>query len=250
MQRIRYEWLDILRGLTILSMVAYHGMWDEVYLFGADVPWFEEWPAFLWQQSIAWSFIFLSGFCLPLARRPIRRGAVVFAASLAVTAGTLAFSPDGPIIFGVLSFLGAAMMLAGLVRRFIRRIPARTGAALSFAAFLLSYHVPHGYLGFGSARLTLPDVLYHGLPMTFLGFRDADFFSLDYFPLLPWLFLFLSGLFTCLALEAAGRLPLLRGRSFGVGQLGRVSLPIYLLHQPALYGAMLFVQEMEKNFVC
>lgn len=245
MQRIRYEWLDVLRGLTILSMIAYHGMWDEVYLFGADAPWFSSLPGFLWQQSIAWSFIFISGFCLPLASRPIRRGAVVFAAGLAVTAGTAVFSPDGPIIFGVLSFLGAAMMLSGLVRPLIRRIPARIGAAVSFTVFLLMYHVPQGYLGFGTLRLSLPAFLYSGLPMTFLGFRDADFFSLDYFPLLPWLFLFLAGVFTCCAAEGTGRLSILRGRGLGIGRLGRLSLPLYLIHQPVLYSTFLLLQETE-----
>ena len=32
--RPRYELPDSLRGLTLLSMVLYHGAWDLVYLFG------------------------------------------------------------------------------------------------------------------------------------------------------------------------------------------------------------------------
>ena len=44
------------------------------------------WQAAVWQQSICWVFILLSGFCLPLGHHPFRRGAVVFGAGALVTA--------------------------------------------------------------------------------------------------------------------------------------------------------------------
>lgn len=59
--------LDELRGLDLISMMLYHGMWDLVYLFGVRAPWYGSWQGELWQQSICWVFILLSGFCLPLA---------------------------------------------------------------------------------------------------------------------------------------------------------------------------------------
>lgn len=58
--------LDELRGLDLISMMLYHGMWDLVYLFGVRAPWYGSWQGELWQQSICWVFILLSGFCLPL----------------------------------------------------------------------------------------------------------------------------------------------------------------------------------------
>jgi len=58
--------LDELRGLDLISMMLYHGMWDLVYLFGVRAPWYGSWQGELWQQSIRWVFILLSGFCLPL----------------------------------------------------------------------------------------------------------------------------------------------------------------------------------------
>ena len=70
--------LDELRGLDLISMMLYHGMWDLVYLFGVSAPWYGSWQGELWQQSICWVFILLSGFCLPLGRHPVKRGAVVF----------------------------------------------------------------------------------------------------------------------------------------------------------------------------
>ena len=59
----RYALLDELRGLDLISMMLYHGMWDAVYLFGVVVPWYSAGQGRLWQQSICWVFILLSGFC-------------------------------------------------------------------------------------------------------------------------------------------------------------------------------------------
>ena len=63
----RYRLLDELRGLDLISMMCYHGLWDVVFLFGVQLPWYSGMPGHLWQQSICWVFILLSGFCLPLA---------------------------------------------------------------------------------------------------------------------------------------------------------------------------------------
>lgn len=53
--------LDELRGLDLISMMLYHGMWDLVYLFGVSAPWYGSWQGELWQQSICWVFLLLSG---------------------------------------------------------------------------------------------------------------------------------------------------------------------------------------------
>ena len=99
--------LDELRGLDLISMMLYHGMWDLVYLFGVRAPWYGSWQGELWQQSICWVFILLSGFCLPLGRHPVKRGAVVFGCGALVTAVTLIFMPADAVWFGVLTLLGS-----------------------------------------------------------------------------------------------------------------------------------------------
>ena len=101
--------LDELRGLDLISMMLYHGMWDLVYLFGVRAPWYGSWQGELWQQSICWVFILLSGFCLPLGRHPVKRGAVVFGCGALVTAVTLIFMPADAVWFGVLTLLGSAL---------------------------------------------------------------------------------------------------------------------------------------------
>ena len=71
--KTRLDLLDSIRGATLLSMAAYHTVWDLVYLFGVQWDWYKGGLGFLWQQSICWTFIFLSGFCWPLGRRPLKR---------------------------------------------------------------------------------------------------------------------------------------------------------------------------------
>ena len=51
-RKVRYTVLDILRGLAIISMTVYHALWDIVYMFGADIPWFRTDAGFIFQQSI------------------------------------------------------------------------------------------------------------------------------------------------------------------------------------------------------
>ena len=36
--RSRYSVLDLVRGLTLISMIAYHGTYDLVYLFSIKIP--------------------------------------------------------------------------------------------------------------------------------------------------------------------------------------------------------------------
>lgn len=58
----RYQLLDNIRGIALISMIIYHGMWDMVYIFGIDMPWYESKAAYLWQQSIAGPLLFFQGF--------------------------------------------------------------------------------------------------------------------------------------------------------------------------------------------
>lgn len=65
-----------------------------------------------------------------------------------------------------------------------------------------------------------------------------DFFSTDYFPLLPWLFLFWVGYFLHQLAGRAGMEPLRRSVCPPLGWMGRHSLVIYLLHQPVILGVL------------
>lgn len=137
----RYALLDELRGLDLVSMMLYHGCWDLVNLFGIQADWYYGLPGHLWQQSICWVFILLSGFCVQLGHHTLRRGAQVFGAGALVTAVTLLFMPEDRVIFGVLTLLGSAMLLTGLLEKPLRRIPPAAGFAISAVLFALTRNV-------------------------------------------------------------------------------------------------------------
>ena len=232
----RLDGLDTLRGVTILSMVAYHACWDLVYIFGKDWAWYRSDAAYVWQQSICWTFILLSGYCWSLGRHRLKRGLMAFGGGVLVSLVTLLFMPEDPVRFGVLTLLGSAALLTIPLEPLLRRIPARAGLAGSFSLFLLLRDVNGGWLGFEGARvLALPGSLYRNLLTAYLGFPAASFYSTDYFSLLPWLFLFWTGYFLW-RLRPGDRGSGLRLP--GITAMGRHSLLIYLLHQPVIYGVL------------
>lgn len=172
----RYALLDELRGLDLISMMLYHGTWDAVYLFGVAVPWYAGTPGRLWQQSICWGFILLSGFCLPMGHHPVKRGAAVFGAGALVTAVTLLFMPENVVLFGVLTLLGSAMILTGLLEKALQKVPPVAGFLVSFALFALTYHTMDGYWGLGALRWLLPRGLYANCFTAYLGFLPPRLF--------------------------------------------------------------------------
>ena len=82
-------------------------------------------------------------------------------------------------------------------------------------------------------RLALPAGLYSTRLLTPLGFPYPGFRSSDYFPLLPWFFLYLCGYFLggIVAAHPRWQRPLTRNVP-ALGAVGRKALPIYLIHQP------------------
>jgi len=230
----RRHGLDTLRGITLISMIAYHARWDLVYMFGKDWSWYRSDGAYLWQQSICWTFILLSGYCWSMGRHRLRRGLMAFGGGVIVSVVTLFTMPDCPVICGVLTLLGSAAILTIPLESAWKKIPSRAGLAGSFLLFLLLRDVNSGYLGFEGMRFAaVPRALYSNYFTAYLGFPQAGFASSDYFPLLPWFFLFLTGSWLGQFKESAPgwlrrlKLPLLNW-------LGRHSLMVYLVHQPVL----------------
>ena len=234
MEKERYLLIDGIRGLAVVNMVAYHFSYDVFVVFGRDPMWYAHTPVHIWQQFICWTFIFVAGFSWHLGKsHNLRRGLLINLCGLGITAVTLIALPSETIWFGILNFIGCAILLAIPLDTLLRRIQALPGMALSLLLFFLSRNIQSGYLGLGSLKLIrLPRSLYTRL-LTPFGFPYPGFRSSDYFPLLPWFFLFLAGYFFYrLFLKHPGwrkascrRLPLLSA-------IGRKSLLIYLVHQP------------------
>ena len=231
---VRLHGIDALRGFTVLSMVAYHFLYDVNIIYGQNPDWYRLPQVFFWQQCICWSFILISGFVWPWGKKKsLHRGLTVNFWGLVITAVTCLVTPTEAIWFGVLNFLGCAMLLLIPLDKQLKRLNPWLGLGLCFLLFLLFRHVDSGWLGLGSFRLLLPAGLYSTRLLTPLGFPYPGFRSSDYFPLLPWFFLYLCGYFLNGVFAAHPRwqrpltckLPVL-------DTVGRKALPIYLIHQP------------------
>ncbi len=240
MEGKRYHILDSFRGLVLLSMIAYHTIWDMVYIFGEKWGWYKSDLAYAWQQSICWSFILLSGFCWSFGKVKWKRGLTVFMAGITISVVTMLVMPENRILFGVLTLLGSCMLLMIPLEHIMRRIKPEIGLVISFMVFLFIRHINDGYLGFGEWELMkLPGSLYSNLFMTYLGFTEDSFFSTDYFSLLPWSLLFITGYFLYRVFAKKDWLKFLhRGRNQLLERLGKHSLVVYMLHQPLVYGVL------------
>ena len=91
-------------------------------------------------------------------------------------------------------------------------------------------------------EIELPSFLYANELTAYLGFPKSGFFSADYVPVIPWLFLFFFGYFLYKIFERYGWLKALSFVSVKPLEfVGRHALPIYVLHQPVIYGALYLI---------
>ena len=245
-KRPHYGLLDTVRGVCILSMVAYHGMYDLVDIFGLPSAWYTGLPGYIWQQSICWTFILLSGMCWQLSRHHVKRGLLLVGCGAAISLITWLAMPSQRILYGVLNLLGLSALLLIPLDKLFRKVPAWAGLGGALLLFALTKNVSRGSLGFeGLVLCPLPEWLYATDLLAVVGFPSPTFWSTDYFPLLPWFFLFCAGYFLWGLLSQSERAkerlaPGVRPLSF----LGRHSLIIYLAHQPVLMGVFLAVGQL------
>ena len=239
----RYYLIDTLRGFSLISMIIYHLAWDCVYIYGLDWAFYHSNGAYIWQQSICWTFIFLSGFCWHFGRNKLKNGVLVFGSGALVTAVTLIFMPKQAIIFGVLTLIGSSILLLIPLHKLLQKVSPYIGAVTSFGLFLLFRNVNDGFLGFESFNLiTLPEILYKNYLTTFLGFPFESFYSTDYFSLIPWFFLFVTGYFMHYIIMNCNFKNVLTYKVIPpLSFVGRHTLIIYLLHQPIIYGFLYLI---------
>jgi uncharacterized membrane protein len=159
---------------------------------------------------------------------------------MVTTLVTYLVDPQCYIRFGVLHMFGVSMLLYAVLHRLSgeRQYGERAAgiAAVCFAAgFLVCFPIWNGGLGlYQWIVFKLPAAFYASDFLFWLGFPSARFVSADYYPLLPWSLLFLSG--ACLG-QLANRTPdwMKKSRLSGLSFIGKHTMFLYLLHQPAYY---------------
>ncbi len=218
--------LDVFRGVCILGVIAVHFVYDLTELYRI-IDWqYPTWFAFIknWGGVL---FVLLSGLCATLGRRSVRRGMIVIGAGLLVSAVTmgmywLGFDKSIIIWFGVLHCLGSCMVAWALFKKCPTWLLFLLGAAMVAAGLYLE----------GRVLVSFPWLV----PV---GFVPPEFYTSDYFPLLPNLGYFLLGavLGRTLYRRQESLLPAVNRRNVFIrffSFCGRQSLLIYLLHQPVL----------------
>ncbi|TYC55736.1 DUF1624 domain-containing protein [Rhodobacterales bacterium] len=243
MPATRLAVLDLFRGLAVVAMAAYHLSWDLSWF--AFVSWpvsqGSGWRTFA--MLIAGSFLFVSGISLDLAHRDrirwrsffVRLAKIVLAAA-AVSIVTYFTFGDNFVRFGVLHAIAASSLIALP----FTRLPF--WASILAAAFIFSMPTWAASGAFDGQFL-----LWTGLGTPAVG-------SVDYVPLVPWAGVALAGLAISRAFRIFGVWEKLSAFRFNglIGQstrfLGRHSLPIYLLHQPVLYGLVWMAALLGPDF--
>ena len=104
--------------------------------------------------------------------------------------------------------------------------------------FALTKHLPNGYIGSRFHPLiSIPKTLYRYPSLAVFGLPPADFFSADYFPIIPWIFMYILGYHLGgLLLSNESFIKLGTRKIPFLSWLGTKSLPVYIIHQPVCFG--------------
>ena len=222
MSKKRFAILDAWRSLAIVLMVIYHFLYD-LALFGV-ITWEQMFatPLNIMQKFICCSFILLAGASARFSRSNLRHGIIVILAGIIVAIGGAIGGQT--IRFGVLQLLGWSMVIYHFAGKYLQKLPGGILAALSAASFCFTQ--------WWTGTILVESRWLYPFGLMYRGFQSAD-----YFPLLPWTFLFIIGTVLggwCLKNRENPILtaPLPAPLTF----LGRHSLIIYMLHQPVLFG--------------
>lgn len=243
LEKKRYYLFDSVRGICVLGMIAYHTLFDVMMYFGNSsaaslVPALDAVRDFG-----AAVFVILAGINFNFEKHFVRRGLLLNGAGIVITVITFFVMPDTPVIFGILTFMGCAGLLAGALRKPLMKLRPVLGSAVSFLLFALTFNIYYGFVGFFTVPVfEIPLSLYRNYLTAFFGFPFNGFASSDYFSFIPWFFMYLSGFFFWRAFGnrlEKGRLLYLRIPF--VEKTGKYSFYVYLAHQPIVYGVVTLI---------
>ncbi|EHL18821.1 hypothetical protein HMPREF9628_02003 [Peptoanaerobacter stomatis] len=295
--------IDFLRGFTIIHMIIYHTLYDLKYVFSVNMPFFSTNSWYFYQQYICMSFIFLSGFSTNFSKKLLRNAVKLSIISIIITVVTTLVSDEFAIKFGVIHFLAFSMLAIFFVKKIEdkstnshkncskNRFQNETNYK-SFKKFGNKINIEYAifslitlsiFIVLKSKYFLKSDIyvdIYNfmqKLPLSFIyGFPRDDFYSADYFPIIPWIFLSFTGYFIGkfykdintekifeiktddykneikYELECKEKIEL--NKIFRKNKIlsficvmGRHSLFIYILHQVVIYGVLYIIFEIIIN---
>ena len=226
MENRRIWEIDLLRTIAIILMVVFHVIYDLNQFFGVKIEYLSGF--WYWEgRAAALIFIFLAGISSGFSRNTVRRGLQVFSFGMAITLVTYILFDEQYIRFGILHLLGTAMILFPLLKKINNILLFMSAAGIVFTGMVMKNTL-------AATSLLLP-----------LGVRYKGFISLDYYPLCPFLMVFILGILAYKMFYYA-RQSLF---SFGFENkyillISKNSLLIYLIHQPLVIGLIFLLQHI------
>lgn len=233
MKKDRIQIIDGIRGLSILLMVAHHFLYDLTEICNTP-KWIFTNPVFdALHYFFAGLFILLSGVCSLYSSSNVKRGIKILACAIIIT--LVSWFMGSPIWFGILHLLGTCMVFYGLTHKLWEKLPRVLASVIYILGIIIYSPLTRGLIC---------NVRY----LWMLGWTYNGFLSCDYFPLFPWVFVFLLGT-SFGGYIKEGRLPawFYTTKVPVLSFVGRKTLLIYMLHQPVLYGIILTVVLISKK---
>lgn len=206
---MRYQEIDVLRGLAVIGMIIYHFLVDLEIFYGYKIGVFD-YPVALLARIVGITFIALLGMSAQLQFKKtkttkvfFKRAAVILFWALIITLITYALFPQEFIWFGILHLVAVSLCMLALIVRLRSNI----------LLFLLGLLVI-------TAGLTL------NIPAPI---------TLDYYPILPWFGIAIWGVVLGRVYPIwRQKLPFIRAHNKLIAWLGKNSLGVYIAHQPIL----------------
>ena len=243
----RYPFIDSMRGLCIIGMILYHTLIDYIGFFGSEGVEGLLTAANVIRDIGCSAFFFISGACLVLSGGSYKRPIILFGAGLFATGITALIFPECYIIFGILTAMGIFGIAGRVLKKPFLRLPPHLFLFFFLVLFFVFFRCIYGACSFfGKTLFEFPRQWYSNYVSAFFGFPFDGFCSLDYYPVLPWIFIYFAGFFFMRTHEKIPRFRrLLSVEIRPLSLAGRQSFAVYALHQPVIMGAVLLMY-----FIC
>lgn len=236
----RLDLIDVARGAALVAMIVYHLIWD-FELFGFIGKGISASPPMRgFSHAIASAFLIIAGVSVALAHRGKFQGAKfrkqftkVALAAAAVTIVTAYATPQAPVTFGILHAIALGVLATAPL------VKAPWGVTMALALAMIG------------APFVIHSPAFDAPAIQWIGLGTQEPVALDWRPALPWTGVMMLGL--ALARSPRGQAFLVRADAFKASEdaisrffdwIGRRSLPIYLIHQPIIFGALYVVASM------
>jgi uncharacterized membrane protein len=241
----RIDLIDELRGLAIILMIIYHVFYQEVLWGFLNSKMLDNQIVDGIRLSSEFLFITIAGISSSFSRSNYRRGLICIYCGILITIITYLFVPSELISFGILHFLGTSIVLYELLRNRMRKIDDLDGIVISLMFFVLTYLIFYEEVYLKEfMKIPWMDYLMKNGYLNFIGIKSSSFVSSDFFPIVPWVFLFFGGGFIGEKIKKRIKFKeKVNHKYFSILRfLGRHSLFIYMVHVPIIIGGIFLFQ--------